>query len=123
MSYDMDLRPKTILCDIDGTLVKHSSPRESASPNYKMELLPGTLDVLAEWDKLGYSIILITGRKESLRSITKKQLSEVGIFYDKLIMGIGSGERVLINDMKPNGSLTAKSFNLARDQGIQNLKI
>ena len=78
----MDTRPKTIFCDIDGTLVKHASPSIVAKPNYKMELLDGTLEKLLEWDKKGYYIILTTGRKESLRDITKKQLSEVGIFYD-----------------------------------------
>ena len=71
----------------------------------------------------GYNIILTTGRKESMRTVTEKQLSEIGIFYDQLIMGIGGGERVLINDMKPTGTQTAYSVNLVRNSGISNLKI
>jgi hydroxymethylpyrimidine pyrophosphatase-like HAD family hydrolase len=119
----MDKRPKTIFCDIDGTLVKHSIPSQASLPSHKMELLPGTIEKLSEWDSLGYTIILVTGRKESLRSVTEKQLSEVGIFYDKLIMGIGSGERILINDKKPNGTITAHSINLKRNHGLTEIKI
>ena len=35
----MDTRPKTIICDIDGTLVKHDPPSLNSKPDYKMELL------------------------------------------------------------------------------------
>ena len=119
----MDVRPKTIFCDIDGTLVRHVAPSIAASPNHKMELLDGTLEKLLEWDKKGYYIILTTGRKESLRDITKKQLSEVGIFYDQLIMGIGGGTRYLINDKKPEGNEAAFSVCLDRNKGIKELDI
>lgn len=119
----MDVRPKTIFCDIDGTLVRHVAPSIAASPNHKMELLDGTLEKLLDWDKKGYYIILTTGRKESLRDITKKQLSEVGIFYDQLIMGIGGGTRYLINDKKPEGNEAAFSVCLDRNKGIKELDI
>ena len=119
----MDTRPKTIFCDIDGTLVKHYPPSVSSTPTYKMELLDGTLEKLLDWDKKGYYIILTTGRKESLRKITEQQLSEVGIFYDQLIMGIGGGERYLINDCKEDGTQYAKAINLPRNQGIKDINI
>ena len=63
----MDNRPATIFCDIDGTLVIHSKPTDAQLPSHKLTLLEGTLEKLLEWDKLGYKIILTTGRKESLR--------------------------------------------------------
>jgi hydroxymethylpyrimidine pyrophosphatase-like HAD family hydrolase len=119
----MEIRPKTIFCDIDGTLVEHATPWESSFPSFKMKILPGTLEKLAEWDRKGYNIILTTGRRESLRKVTEQQLSEVGIFYDQLIMGIGGGARILINDLKPNSDITATSINLNRNQGISNLEI
>ena len=50
----------------------------------------------------GYNIILITGRRESLRKKQKKQLLMYDIFYDQLIMGVGGGDRIVINDRKPN---------------------
>jgi FMN phosphatase YigB (HAD superfamily) len=119
----MEIRPKTVFCDIDGTLIEHAVPWESSLPSFKMKILPNTLEKLAEWDRKGYNIILTTGRRESLRKVTEQQLSEVGIFYDQLIMGIGSGTRILINDTKPNGDITAVAINLNRNQGIQQIEI
>ena len=123
MSY-LNNRPKTIFCDIDGTLVKHSSPLTATLPSHEMNLLPGTLGKLKEWDMKGYNIILTTGRRESMREVTEVQLSKAGIIYDQLIMGIGGGIRVLINDKKPYQDYdTALSINLDRDKGLQNLDI
>mgnify|MGYP003139140795 FL=1 len=120
----MDIRPTTIFCDIDGTLVVHSKPTEAQLPNHKLTLLNGTLEKLLEWDKLGYNIILTTGRKESLRKVTEKQLEEVGIFYDQLIMGIGGGKRYLINDKKiDNNDNYAIAINIERNKGIKNVKL
>ena len=123
MSYT-DKRPLTIFCDIDGTLVKHSKPTDSQKPTHTLELLDGTLEKLLEWDKMGYNIILITGRKESLRRVTELQLEEAGIIYDHLIMGIGGGKRYIINDLKPNEKEEyAVAINLTRNKGIKNLEL
>jgi hypothetical protein len=120
----MDYRPKTIFCDIDGTLVKHQPPSETSRPSNNIELLDGTLEKLMEWDKLGYRIILTTGRKESIRLITEKQLSDCGIFYDQLIMGIGGGKRILINDRKTNNKEDyAIAINLVRNKGISEVEL
>ena len=119
----MDSRPKTIICDIDGTLVKHSKPSTVANTVYRMELLPGTLAKLEEWEAKGYRIILLTGRKESMRRVTEKQLRDVGIFYDQLIMGVGGGVRYIVNDIKPNGSESAFAINVERNKGIENINI
>ena len=123
----MEQRPPTIFCDIDGTLVKHQGyPAIEKIPNssHKMELLPGTLKKLWEWDSKGYRIILTTGRKEGLRKSTEKQLAVVGIIYDQLIMGIGGGKRYLVNDRKPHNSEDyAHALNLDRNIGIENLEI
>ena len=120
----MDRRPTTIFCDIDGTLVTHSKPTIAQLPNHKLTLLEGTLEKLLEWDKLGYRIILTTGRKESLRKVTEQQLAEAGIIYDLLIMGIGGGKRYLINDKKPYSTEDyAFAINLERNKGIKNIEI
>lgn len=118
-----EVRPKTIICDIDGTLVRHLSPDKNTDENVDLEILPGTIEKLMEWDIKGYNIILITGRRESMRVSTEKQLAKIGIFYDKLIMGIGGGDRILINDKKPNGRDTAFSVNIERNSGIKFLDI
>jgi len=116
--------PKTIFCDIDGTLVKHAPPHIASRPDYVMEVLSGTIDKLIDWDRKGYNIILTTGRRESLRKVTEVQLSKAGIFYDKLIMGIGGGQRYLINDLKPGRKYdTAISINIKRNSSIGELDI
>ena len=119
----IDTRHKKIFCDIDGTLVKHDPPSLTAKLDYKMEALEGTIEKLMEWDKKGYNIILTTGRKESLRKTTEEQLSRIGIFYDKLVMGIGGGDRIVVNDNKPDGRQTAFAINLERDKGIKDINL
>lgn len=120
----MDTRPKTIFCDIDGTLVKHEMPTKNTDPLKGLTLLPGTREKLSEWDAKGYNIILTTGRKESMRKATEEQLAAYGIFYDQLIMGIGGGVRVLINDYKPDSTEeTAVAITLKRNTGISEVDI
>ena len=52
-----------------------------------------------------------------------KQLKSYGIFYDQLVMGVGGGDRVVINDRKPNGERnTACAINLNRNEGIKLVK-
>ena len=120
-------KPKTIFCDIDGTLCEY--PYSSEMGNYdfdqkNMQPLPGTLKKLWEWDKAGHIIILTTGRKEGMRESTERQLREAGVIYDRLIMGIGGGARVLINDLKPNrAGDTAIAINLKRDIGVKDVEI
>lgn len=117
-------KSKTIFCDLDGTLVKHSNPVEAQNPDLELEVLPGTHERLREWDSKGYYIIITTGRKRSAREATKKQLSRAGILYDELIMGFGGGHRYIINDKKPNSDDdTCFSVNLKRNEGITDVEI
>mgnify|MGYP001327745495 CR=1 FL=1 len=120
-------KPKTIFCDIDGTLCEYpySGTRDG---NYDfdsdMKPLSGTIKKLWEWDKAGHMIILTTGRKEGMRKSTEKQLRRAGIIYDKLIMGIGGGMRYIINDRKPNGVIDyAHAINLTRNEGISDIEL
>ena len=112
--------PKTIFCDIDGTLWKHEGSLNEYVSKDTPELLTNTKDAIQDWEKLGYNIILTTGRKESLRIKTENDLFKLGIVYDKLIMGIGGGPRILINDRKKNNNLnTAYAINVLRNKGLQ----
>ena len=116
---------KTIILDIDGTLIEHKGTLSKATSEYKTgdPPLDGTIEKIDEWESKGYNLVLITGRKESSRAFTEKQLHEMNIFYDQLIMGVGGGARCLVNDKKPNGTLTAFAFNVERNKGIGNLDI
>ncbi len=122
-SINFDNLPKTIVCDIDGCIFKHQGSLCGMIDN-KAELLPGVREKFDEWDKKAYRIVLLTGRKESMREITEKQLKENGLFWDFLIMGATRGERVLINDRKPGlPNDTASSFNLERNHGLGSVTV
>ena len=112
---------KTIFCDIDGTLCVH---HEDIVKQHSEELilLPETLEVLKEWEKKQYKIILVTGRKESHRNDLEKQLKNAGLFWDELIMGLSNGPRVVINDIKSENQIRALSYNVMRNKGIGDLK-
>ena len=118
-------KPKTIFCDLDGTLTKH--PKDVGliqNPDYELEVLPGVKEFLYTIDVNRYHLVITTGRKESAREATIKQLQRVGILYDQLIMGFGGGDRILINDRKSNSEEdTAFAINLIRDEGVKDVKI
>lgn len=119
----MSSAPKTIFCDIDGTLLLHFG---NIDDNVKKEpvILPNVLESIKQWEKLNYKIIIITGRKESMRKATEEQLFNAGIVYDSLVMGITNGDRIIINDKKPNGIRnTAYAINLVRNKGLVNYNL
>ena len=118
-----DTRPKTIFCDIDGTLVEHMMPNDVMKPDSKMKVLPGAIEKILEWERKGYHIILTTGRREGSRRQTERQLEEAGIIYDRLLMGIGGGPRYIVNDKKANGMEYAFAVNVERNIGIKDLEI
>lgn len=109
----------TIFCDIDGTLLHHYNNGIIGQINNSSKKINNTKEAILHWDKCGYQIILVTGRKESLREFTNKQLIELCIPYDKLIMGLTNGDRIIINDKK-NHSIrnTAYAMNLVRNNGM-----
>jgi len=110
-------KPKTIFCDIDGTILVHLH-KISQVLLHDGELLRGVREKFDEWDSKGHHIVLTTARKESARAHTVKQLADAGIIYDQLIMGITSGVRVLINDKKlPQDTDRARGVNVITNQG------
>lgn len=114
---------KTIFIDIDGTLIKHQGNLTKMFL-LEIEVLPGVIEKLNEWEGKGYKIILTTGRKECLREIVENQLLKNGIFFDQLIMDLPRGERILINDKKPNFDMkVATAIEINRDEGLKNVNI
>ena len=119
--------PPTIFSDIDGTMWKHEYDIRH-SMNGTQRLLPGVFDKFLEWHRQGFKIILTTGRPESLREETERQLRELGIFYNQLVMDCGPGPRILINDMESKADdikfkAKAQAVNLIRDHVMENLEI
>jgi len=129
----------TIFLDIDGTILEHLGSLAKALYSTP---LPGTLEKLDEWYRADYKIILITGRRESMREQTVNQLARYKIHYDLLLMGLDRGPRVVINDLKETcieananayraaeegreylSKPTAYAFNLYRNEGIQDIEL
>lgn len=114
--------PKTVFCDIDGTLLPHTG--DILKNLESIHALENVSNTIHQWDKLNYKIILTTGRQESTRKQTEKQLLEAGIVYSELVMGLPNGPRVLINDKKTNGvDNTAYAINLVRNEGVANVNL
>ena len=109
---------KTIICDIDGTIFKYTPDGSAQIVSGDQQLLPGVREIFNRWEAVGHNIILITGRRESLRDFTEKTLIDNGIPFDQLIMGCPDSGRVLINDLNFEGKIKAHAVNLERDIGM-----
>lgn len=114
-------KPKTIICDIDGTILRHLY-KFSDLNNIEPQVLNGVREKFNEWDSLNHKIILMTARKESARKMTEKHLRSLGLMWDQLIMGVGGGERVLINDkFATEDKDRAIGINVITNQGFQDI--
>ena len=88
---------KTIICDIDGTLLNylHDKPLNERD-KIDHVALPGTVERMRQWEVDGCRIIIITGRRESQRNRTVEELERVGIPYDMLLMGFADSVEFLL---------------------------
>ena len=106
---------KTLIIDIDGTIVKYMGNGHKAVVERAHEILPGVFERMRKWEAQGHKIILITGRRESIRRRTESELRRLGVPWDILLMGYADSGRILINDI---GTLVkAHAVNLERDAG------
>jgi hypothetical protein len=112
----------TYFVDVDGSLLEHIEDFENITRYRTLPALPGAKEKTAKWHCDGHYIILTTARPESLREITKEQLHNAGIIYDLLIMGIGAGPRILINDYEEGKPHKAWAYNIIRNkEGIKDI--
>lgn len=120
----MSTSPKTVFCDIDGTLLKHHGDIFKNADKEEVDVLSGVYESLKQWESLNYRIVLITGRKESQRTDTEAILHSLHIPYDHLLMGLPNGDRVLINDRKTRGTRpTAYAVSPTRNAGLAHYDI
>ena len=112
--------PMTRIIDIDGTLVYHQPPERWNEP---MKALPGALSKLIEMEANGDYIVFMTGRRESARKDTEKNLKKLGFFWDQLIMGVSGKPRHVINDDKPWMKVTAYASTVQRNHGITEIDL
>ena len=107
---------KTIICDVDGTLTKFMYGGHKSIVEKEHEALPGVVGKMRQWESAGHRIILITGRRESVREHTESELRRLGIPFDILLMGYADSGRVLINDI--GSKVKAHAVNVERDAGM-----
>ena len=114
---------KLILCDLDGCILHHYGDLNTLA-NSPTILLDGVREKLNEWYLQDYKIIFTTGRQESMREFTEQQLARHNIFFHSLVMDVGRGARVVINDRKPDSDIdTAIAVNLTRNVGMEGLDV
>lgn len=104
----------TYFIDLDGTIFQWF---EDFSQAGEYEYIPpkiGAVETLYEWHCQGHMIIIVTARPETMREITEKQLKNANIIYDRMIMGVGSGPRNIINDYDPIKHKKANAINVDR---------
>ena len=121
---------KTWFIDIDGTLVRHIDNCVIAEGDSE-ELLPYAVEFLEGIKERGDCIVLTTARLEQDRTVTCRMLKEFGLVYDQIIFGIGSQERIIVNDIKPKGVYDngfrehtmpmAYAINVERDVGFSDI--
>lgn len=109
--------PKVWIIDLDGVVFRHNGYLDGDD-----EVLDGAAQF---WGQVAPDdvVVVMTGRSESERSRTLSLLAALGLRADYALFGLPKGERVLINDRKPSGLLTAYAMNLPRDQGLGDVRI
>lgn len=79
--------PKAIICDLDGTLALMNGRNPfDANKCDEDELNNPVANVLRNYKKLGYKILLVSGREDQYREPTLRFLAKHEIGYDALIM-------------------------------------
>lgn len=107
---------KTWILDLDGTLVKHNGYKIDGKDTW-LEGAKEFLLGIPETDK----IVLLTSRTDNEKKLTEDFLKEYGIRYNDIIYNAPYGERILVNDKKPSGLLTAIAVNTDRDEFMQDV--
>ena len=101
---------KTWILDLDGTIVKHNGYKTDG----KDTVLDGVKEFLNKLPKDDF-IVIITARESKFKEQTLKFLGQNGIRFNYIIFDAPKGERILINDIKPEGMKTAVALNIERD--------
>jgi uncharacterized HAD superfamily protein len=117
---------RTYFIDIDGTLVDHKREEELEELLFLDNDNNGSIEELLPhveefWNSLlpHDMIIITTARSEKYRKITEKLFKKFNIRYDKLIMDLRTGPRVVINDTPDLSFEKAIAVNVMRDEGLE----
>lgn len=107
---------KTWFIDLDGVLAMHNQYKSGND-----ELIEGSREALSKISKKDI-VIITTARPYKYKKDTIAILKKNDIRFDSILFGLNSGLRVLINDKKPTGQITARAINLKRNSGLKDKK-
>ena len=113
----------TLFVDIDGTIVKYRKFSELSEST--LTPIQDVIDFVNGHYDAGSVIVITTARPESYRLFTIEELEKVGIKYNQIIMDMGRGTRVILNDIDPKNPELPRAIgiNLQRDGGLENIEI
>jgi|TARA_B110000967_G_C18817417_1_gene526869 hypothetical protein len=109
----------TWFIDLDGSIVKHNG--------YIVDKEDSLLDGVSVFFRnipTKDIIIITTSRKKKFKKKTIEFLKKNKIRFNEIMFDLPYGERILINDIKPNQNLkTSISINLKRNYGLLKYQI
>jgi hydroxymethylpyrimidine pyrophosphatase-like HAD family hydrolase len=113
----------TFFVDIDGTLVKYRKFAELE--NSTLEPIQDVIDTINDYYEKGAHIVITSARPDSYELFTKQELETIGVKYHQIILGLGRGTRVVINDNDPQNPEISRSLgvNLNRNMGWEGLDL
>lgn len=113
----------TFFVDIDGTIVKYRKFSELATS--VLTPIQDVIDFINKSYDEGCHIVITTARPQSFELFTKQELEKLGVKYHQMIMGIGRGTRVVLNDKDPDAPELPRAWgiNFTRDQGFKDIEV
>lgn len=113
----------TFFVDIDGTIVKYRKFSELSTAI--LTPIQDVIDFINKSYDEGCHIVITTARPQSFELFTKQELEKLGVKYHQMLMGIGRGTRVVLNDKDPDSPELPRAWgiNFIRDQGLKDIEI
>lgn len=113
----------TFFVDIDGTLVMYRKFSELDTAT--LTPIQDVIDLVNEYYDNGSHIVITSARPQEYEVFTKQELEKLGVRYHQLLLGIGRGTRVVLNDKDPENSdlPRAVGINFNRDKGLEGLDL
>jgi hydroxymethylpyrimidine pyrophosphatase-like HAD family hydrolase len=110
--FELSTLNHTWFIDLDGTILEHNGYLLGEE-----KLLPGVKEF---WENIPSDdyIVITTGREKKYQDITLNFLKKNNLRYNAALFGLPLGERIIVNDTKPEGLKTAIAWNLKRNQGL-----
>ncbi len=117
------IKNPTFFVDIDGTLVQYRKFNELSTS--VLTPIQEVIDVVNKYYNEGAVIVITTARPNSYELFTKQELEKIGVKYHQLVMDLGRGTRVILNDKDPENEQIPRALgiNLNRNQGWEGLDI